>query len=588
MGAARPSRARDPRASSPVRTGAASPAERLLAKQACRLRWAAQGAMRAGAVPFAAWPREATCALAAYWREGGTEDLDADFLGRLTSGSLVGSLAAVPLQAAADRAARRVAEAEGRRRRQAAADARAAMAADRARKYRRTRPPAYPPLAFMARADGSVAADPGEVDDIFAGAWAEYFDRPVDAPELIDQFLGSYGRWVHAGPVHRLQPLTGAALEAVIAGWPATAAGLDGFSPADARLLSPRALEWIAKILNAVELGAPWPDAAGWAWLAPAAKPDEDHTRPEGFRLLAVLAFVYRLWAKARLADLMPWVSSWAPSSFYTCVKGRGAADAWLLHAAALERAIAEGRDFTGGAVDIEKCYDMLVRPLAYVLAQRAGIDPLVLGAYVRFQESLMFSVRYAGGFGAFRPHRRGIPQGCPLSQLFLGLVALVWQRRVAGLGMDTRVLADDFRFTAEGPEQGYAVAELLRISCAFVDAMGGRVKVPKCLAYSSAPAVRRDLRRPARGDGGATRPHCGRVSRLGRPCRCHSEGLCWYAQPSLLRGGGRAERRGLPPPGLRAAAGVHEGQSPPHGALRRRGRPAGLGCPLRPDGGCH
>ena len=75
-----------------------------------------------------------------------------------------------------------------------------------------------------------------------------------------------------------------------------------------------------------------------------------------------------------------------------------------------LEETQVEGRPYAGGAVDREKCYDMLSRPLAYYLAAAAGLDRPVLAAYLRYQEAATYSINYAAGMGAPRAHARGLP----------------------------------------------------------------------------------------------------------------------------------------------------------------------------------
>ena len=308
----------------------------------------------------------------------------------------------------------------------------------------------HPPIAFMRKEAGGMAAGAEQLDEVFATRWDDYYNRPVDAEEVVVNFAQRYSGHVHLAPEAKLQPVSGADLRRALDCWAPTAAGLDGMAPEDAKHFSDGALRWVARLLCCVEHGAEWPTCCREVKLVPAAKPGEDHTRPEGYRLLAVLAWLYRAWGKARLHAMADWIAGWAPDGFYTCVKSRGAADAWLRRAAELEKAKVCGGTFTGGSVDVEKCYDMLLRPLAYYLAAAAGMDRAVLTAYIRFQEAARYTISNAPGYGSFRGHIRGLPQGCPFSQIMLGLHALAWYRLTLQAEAVPRALADDLSFAAD------------------------------------------------------------------------------------------------------------------------------------------
>ena len=84
------------------------------------------------------------------------------------------------------------------------------------------------------------------------------------------------------------------------------------------------------------------------------------------------------------------------------------------------------------------------------------GFPLPILIAYTNFQENVTYRNNLAGSIG--RPHRRacGIPQGCPLSMLFVAVIMRPWVGMMTTLGLTPRVLADDILLIAEGPE-GYA-----------------------------------------------------------------------------------------------------------------------------------
>ena len=66
----------------------------------------------------------------------------------------------------------------------------------------------------------------------------------------------------------------------------------------------------------------------------------------------------------------------------------------------------------TGGAVDIHKCFDQILRPVVYKVAELAGMNRAVLDAYRNFQESLTVRYSIEGGLGETYQKTTSIPQG--------------------------------------------------------------------------------------------------------------------------------------------------------------------------------
>ena len=56
-------------------------------------------------------------------------------------------------------------------------------------------------------------------------------------------------------------------------------------------------------------------------------------------------------------------------------VQGRGAQDAWYMTAVDMETAfVVHNHSLTGGAADIHKCFDQIMRPVVHKVAEAAGI----------------------------------------------------------------------------------------------------------------------------------------------------------------------------------------------------------------------
>eukprot|EP00973_Karenia_brevis_P009085 1230606-Karenia_brevis.AAC.1 len=79
-----------------------------------------------------------------------------------------------------------------------------------------------------------------------------------------------------------------------------------------------------------------------------------------------------------------------------------------------LEYAQPAGLPFIGGALDLLKCFDQVVRPLLDFILMLAGIPTCVLHAYIRYHEHVLVYNSVASTIGMPHQHRCGIPQGYP------------------------------------------------------------------------------------------------------------------------------------------------------------------------------
>ena len=134
-------------------------------------------------------------------------------------------------------------------------------------------------------------------------------------------------------------------------------------------------------------------------------------------------------------------------------VDARGAEDAWWETGLMLEIAEEHDEHTTGGAVDIRNCFDQLIRTLIYAQAKAAGMPQGVLSAYVTFQEKLTTRNSLAGGLGKAYTKPCGIPQGCPLSMMFVALDMRPWTQMVKDMGGHPRILADDMFLKTQGED---------------------------------------------------------------------------------------------------------------------------------------
>ena len=163
-------------------------------------------------------------------------------------------------------------------------------------------------------------------------------------------------------------------------------------------MLSLACFEHLAKLLNMIEEGRPWPEAAAKARAAFLEKELGKQCDPLCFRVLLILTPLYRRWASVRLKTLKPWIQKWAEDEMYAGAGSKGAEDAWFELALDIEEMKVKGISYCGGGIDIAKCFDQISRPLLYILARAAGMPERILNTYQRFQEQLIIYNTIAGG----------------------------------------------------------------------------------------------------------------------------------------------------------------------------------------------
>ena len=70
------------------------------------------------------------------------------------------------------------------------------------------------------------------------------------------------------------------------------------------------AAKWLLVLFALVENGAPWPTSLRQGKAVFIAKPGTSWEDPLTFRILLILPYAYRCWAKMRLRHLAPWIQS--------------------------------------------------------------------------------------------------------------------------------------------------------------------------------------------------------------------------------------------------------------------------------------
>ena len=98
--------------------------------------------------------------------------------------------------------------------------------------------------------------------------------------------------------------MTGEKLKAACINAKHSVVGMDHFTPEYFSHLSDRTYKWLAKMLNTIEQGAPWPKDTAKAKAAFLSKDTKKTDQPLEYRILLILPTLYRRWAAARLGTM--------------------------------------------------------------------------------------------------------------------------------------------------------------------------------------------------------------------------------------------------------------------------------------------
>ena len=482
-----------------------------LHKQARRVRYMADAIRACKVVQVDSWPRD----LAGAWRRAVQADRQRNDMAEVRV--LVGTgarwhVVVIVLRKLADKLAKlaqaKTDEAFSRKRatlREAAADSRRGLAVA----FRCLRKPRTDGIAMVRGSDGRVTADPQEVDTRVREVWRAITDGNGDQAQVAAAFLRKYEEHLVSMPEQDMGPLTPSRVRKVLRASRPTAAGADGWAPAELANLPWLAIVRLTEFFNVVETTGKWPQDLSTVLCSFMAKEEQASLDPLQYRGISILATVYRLWAKARLADLQGWVEEWRHPDLFSGVAGVGAQDAWLFTAQQAERARSEGDPFAVTACDLYKCFDQSNRTLLYGLLARAGMPSRLLLPYMAFMENAQFRCVLSAGVG--QPERRkcSIPQGCPWSMMCVGMLVTPWLRGLTAISPNVRgrALADDLLITTglQGPmpEEEVAIdhAEAVSWTAEFVADIGALLSASKTKTAASTKAVRATLKREvARG----------------------------------------------------------------------------------------
>ena len=230
------------------------------------------------------------------------------------------------------------------------------------------------------------------------------------------------------------------------------------------------------------------------AYIAMIPKTDGDAT-PLGQRPLSVLPVVYRIWASARMVQLEGWFKSWVPDSVFSAGGGRGSVEAWYTSAFDIEEVLSGATDSHVHlfVADVVKSCDTVDRGILDRVLSSLGLPGWFRHAYFEYHAHVRLRFKLAAGLGEPWTRDGGIPQGCPLSMMFIVALYLPWCRYLsAQVGVEPQLYADNLKCTSRDPGM---LLHAARFTTGYVRLVGQEPAPSKCVLLSTSRTVRDDMR---------------------------------------------------------------------------------------------
>ena len=163
---------------------------------------------------------------------------------------------------------------------------------------------------------------------------------------------------------------------------------------------------------------------------------DDGDSTPLGQRPLGVLPVVYRLWASLRLGHLREWVEGWLPQSVFSLGNGSSSVEAWFSTALDIEEVLSgTGCDQLHVMVaDVIKSSDTVDRSILDCASGRLGLPDWFRMVYFSSHSQVRLRFKLAAGLVELWCRDGGIPQGCPLSMVFIVALYVTWCRHLDAL----------------------------------------------------------------------------------------------------------------------------------------------------------
>ena len=346
---------------------------------------------------------------------------------------------------------------------------------------------------IMRRPDGAYTGNAAELDSLLHETWDPIMRAYAETPQLLWQpFLSRFASYIKSCPME-IDKLTGSKLREVLGRMrEGSSGGVEGWRVAEVKRLPPVLLTRLAVLLNIIESSGRWP--AGIERCCVSMVPKSDDANPASLRPISVMSVIYRLWAAARVADVMAWQEQWAHSGQHGSRRGHGTEDVYWCLALKIERAVLLGEPLYGISLDYAKCFDNLPQDILLRLASETGLHTNILRPLKSMYQRLRRRFRVAGSVGKEFQATNGILQGCPLSVILLNALISIWAKAVQAeaAGAEPSAYIDDTNVIAKRPN---TLQKALDITGDFVRITNQKLQTGKSFSFATSTSRMRRLK---------------------------------------------------------------------------------------------
>ena len=239
-----------------------------------------------------------------------------------------------------------------------------------------------------------------------------------------------------------------------------------------------------------VESDGVWADGILDAYIAMIPKVDGDAT-PLEQKPLCVLPIVKRLWASVRLQQLKGWFESWFPKSVFSAGGGRSSVEAWYSTVLDLEESLSGtlDSDVRVFLADVVKSFDTVDRGILDNVLSRLGLPGWFRHASFQYHAHVRLRFKLSCGLGHSWTRDGGIPQGCPLSMIFVVPLYLPWCTHLESFkGFKPQLYADNRKCVSSDDDDLFAAP---RFTNTYIRLVGQTPAPSKCVLLSTSWVVR-------------------------------------------------------------------------------------------------
>ena len=344
---------------------------------------------------------------------------------------------------------------------------------------------------MVQAADGSLVADPMEIDEMVRQAWQPVMQMYVDKSQPSwEPFFERFGTYIRTSRMSSTE-LTGQRLQEQLKRMrSAQACGMEGWRVAELKALPLTLLDRLAEVMNLIEQEQAWPKALQRALVT--LIPKGEGMGPLDLRPISVMSAVYRLWAATRLQEVKVWQERWADRGQHGYRPGHSTEDVYWTLSLQVENALLNWQPLYGMNVDFAKCFDRLPHAILLRLVDEMGMNGRISGALSSMYRHLRKQFRVGDSIGATFACTNGILQGCPLSVVLLNALVSVWASAVRSeTEADPVAYADDAGATSGSRD---ALQQALNITGEYTALTGQQLNYKKSVWFSTAGGRMRPL----------------------------------------------------------------------------------------------